>query len=138
MVNKLIELLISIHYYSDYPNCNQIDYLNFHCNTCGKNLCKNHYHHEVSCPFAEVKEEPKKKVEFHYQIKKCDFCNGDIKNMEPIQCEFCKKSFCLKHRLEFDHDCPSTKKESMEEKHKRNKELVKQRMLEIKKRKGMK
>ena len=124
--------------YSDYPYCNQIDYLNFHCNVCGKNLCKNHYHHEESCPFSEKKEEAKKKVEFNYQIKKCDFCKGDIKNIEPVQCEYCKKMFCLKHRLEFDHDCPSTKKITMEEQHKRNKELVKQRMAEMKRKKGMK
>jgi len=108
----------------DYPCCNQIDYLNFHCNVCGKNLCKLHYHHELSCPFAKNKEEEnikKKKLEFNYQITKCDFCKCEIKNMDPVQCQFCKKLFCLKHKLESDHDCPSTKKISIEDKHKKNK-----------------
>ena len=136
--NKLFSLYF-INYiinYSDYPNCNQIDYLNFHCNACGKNLCKNHYHHELSCPFAKTKEENKNKVDFNYQITKCDFCKGTIKNMDPVQCEFCKKYFCLKHKLESDHDCPSTKKISIEDKHKKNKEYIKQKMAEMKRKKG--
>ena len=129
-----------IKYYSDYPLCNQIDYLNFHCNACGKNLCKNHYHHELSCPFSNnKKEENKKNVEFNYQIKNCDFCKGEIKNMEPIQCQFCKKLFCLKHKLESDHNCPSIQnKISIEDAHKKNKDLVKQKLAEMKRKKGIK
>ena len=138
MVN--IYKLIYIKYYSDYPLCNQIDYLNFHCNSCGKNLCKNHYHHELSCPFSNnKKEENKKNVEFNYQIKNCDFCKGEIKNMEPIQCQFCKKLFCLKHKLESDHNCPSIQnKISIEDAHKKNKDLVKQKLAEMKRKKGIK
>ncbi len=138
MVN--IYKLIYIKYYSDYPLCNQIDYLNFHCNACGKNLCKNHYHHELSCPFSNnKKEENKKNVEFNYQIKNCDFCKGEIKNMEPIQCQFCKKLFCLKHKLESDHNCPSIQnKISIEDAHKKNKDLVKQKLAEMKRKKGIK
>ena len=138
MVN--IYKLIYIKYYSDYPLCNQIDYLNFHCNACGKNLCKNHYHHELSCPFSNnKKEENKKNVEFNYQIKNCDFCKGEIKNMEPIQCQFCKKLFCLKHKLESDHNWPSIQnKISIEDAHKKNKDLVKQKLAEMKRKKGIK
>ena len=138
MVN--IYKLIYIKYYSDYPLCNQIDYLNFHCNACGKNLCKNHYHHELSCPFSNnKKEENKKNVEFNYQIKNCDFCKGEIKNMEPIQCQFCKKLLCLKHKLESDHNCPSIQnKISIEDAHKKNKDLVKQKLAEMKRKKGIK
>ena len=135
-INKLIFAIIN---HSDYPCCNQIDYLNFHCNVCGKNLCKLHYHHELSCPFAKNKEEEnikKKKLEFNYQIKKCDYCKCDIKNMDPVQCQFCKKLFCLKHKLESDHDCPSTKKISIEDKHKKNKEFLKQKMAEMKRKQG--
>ena len=79
--NKKLLSLSFIKYiinYSDYPNCNQIDYLNFHCNACGKNLCKEHYHHELSCPFAKIKEKNKNKFGFNYQIIKCDFCKGII------------------------------------------------------------
>ena len=126
--------------YSDYPLCNQQDYLNFYCNTCKKNLCKLHYHHEESCPFVEKKEDnsDKKKIEFNYQIKKCDFCKGDIKNIEPVECELCHGQFCLKCRLEFDHNCPKAVRETTEDIHKRNKDLVKQRMAEMKKKKGKK
>ena len=59
--------------------------------------------------------------------------------MEPVQCEFCKKLFCLKHRLESDHSCPSIQnKISMEDIHKKNKDLVKQRLAAMKKKKGIK
>ncbi len=58
--------------------------------------------------------------------------------MKPVQCAFCKKLLCLKHKLESDHDCPSLKQLTNEEKIKRNKELIKQRMAEIKKKKGIK
>ena len=130
--------MIILILYSDYPHCNQIDYLNFHCNACGKNLCKIHYHHELSCPFSKKEEEQKKKIEFNYQIKKCDFCKGDIKNIEPVQCEFCKGLFCLKHKLESDHNCPNVKKLSNEDIIKQKRELVKQKMAAMKKNKGIK
>ena len=59
--------------------------------------------------------------------------------MEPIECEFCHGLFCLKHRLEFDHKCPKVEeKVSIEDKHKKNRELVKQRMAEMKKKYGKK
>ena len=56
--------------------------------------------------------------------------------MKPVQCAFCKKLLCLKHKLESDHDCPSTKKISIEDKHKKNKEYIKQKMAEMKRKKG--
>ena len=59
--------------------------------------------------------------------------------MEPVECELCHGLFCLKHRLEFDHKCPKVEeKESIEDKHKKNRELVKQRMAEMKKKYGKK
>ena len=58
--------------------------------------------------------------------------------MEPVECELCHGLFCLKHRLESDHKCPKVEKISIEDKHKRNRELVKQRMAEMKKKMGKK
>ena len=75
-----------IEKHCEYPYCFQNDWFCFHCNACGKNLCKIHYHHELSCPFSKIKEEPKKKVEFNYQFKYCDFCKRKIKNLRPIEC----------------------------------------------------
>ena len=79
-----------------------------------------------------------KKVEFNYQIKKCDFCKGDIKNMEPVECELCHGLFCLKHKLESDHKCPKAERITMEDMHKKNRELAKQRIAEMKKKLGKK
>ena len=133
MVNWILN-----YYNSEYPLCKQIDYLNFTCGTCGKNLCKKHYHHELSCPFAKPKEEHSEKKDIKFKLNKCDFCKEDIKNIEPVECELCHGLFCLKHRLEFDHKCSMAKKESIEDVHKRNRELVKQRMAEMKKKYGKK
>jgi len=108
--------------------------LNFYCNKCKKNLCKEHYHNEVSCPFIkdDNNEENKKKIEFNYQIKKCDFCKGDIKNMEPIECPFCKGLFCLEHRLESDHKCKNKIKESISDKYAEIRQLAKRKIEEAK------
>ena len=55
-----------------------------------------------------------------------------------MQCEFCKGLFCLKHKLESDHNCPNIKKLSNEDIIKQKRELVKQKMAAMKKNKGIK
>ena len=70
-------------------------------------MCKEHYHHELSCPFAQNKVEvTQKKPAFNYQVKICDFCKGNIRNMEPIECDLCHGLYCLKCKFENDHNCP--------------------------------
>ena len=58
--------------------------------------------------------------------------------MEPVECELCHGLFCLKHRLESDHKCPKAVKITSEDIIKKNKELVKQRMAEMKRKMGKK
>ena len=58
--------------------------------------------------------------------------------MEPVECQLCHGLFCLKHKLESDHNCPNNKKLTMEEIHKKNRELAKQKIAEIKKKLGKK
>lgn len=97
----------------NYPNCMMLDYLNFVCNRCNKNLCKEHYHNVYSCPFSTNTEESSKINEMDFLVTKCSFCKGDILNSHGEQCQFCKKLFCLKHRLESDHKCDKMPNKSM-------------------------
>ena len=56
--------------------------------------------------------------------------------MDPIECELCHGLFCLKHKLESDHKCPKAVRLTMDEINKKNRELVRKRMAEMKKKKG--
>ena len=130
---KIIKKKLIINF-SDYPNCNLQDYCSFYCNACKKNLCKEHYHHPVSCPFSpEEVEEVKPIVDFNYQSKKCQFCQTEVKNIQPFECPLCHGLFCSYHRLESDHKCPNNNRESSKSKYLRMKELAKQKREEAKK-----
>ena len=135
MVKIKIIIIIIIINFSDFPNCNQKDYLNFYCNKCKKNLCKIHYHNEISCPFNKEKEENNNNKEFNYQIKKCDFCNINILNMEPIECPLCKGLFCLKHKMETSHNCKKREIKTTAQDNLQNyRELARKKIEEAKKR----
>lgn len=38
-------------------------------------------------------------------MSKCFYCDNKIKNL-PYRCKFCGMTFCEKHRLPENHDCP--------------------------------
>ena len=39
---------------------------------------------------------------------KCSFCSNNVSKISSTRCDECKKEFCLKHRLSFDHNCNKT------------------------------
>jgi len=97
-----------------FNDCNKKDYLNFYCNSCDKYLCKEHYHHDLSCPIkmnsknienSLNKINPSWNSESSIKILKCDYCNQKIPQFSSIKCKFCYFDFCMKHRLEMDHKC---------------------------------
>lgn len=98
--------------FSDVDYCMVKDYLNFYCETCSKNLCKEHYHLSTNCPNV-IKNEINgstinnniKTNESNFKQSKCDFCNKITFNHENYKCQFCSLGFCLQHRLESDHKC---------------------------------
>lgn len=53
--------------------------------------------------------------------------------MDPVECEFCHGLFCLKHRLESDHQCPNAVHVTIADQHQKNRELAKQKLAEMKK-----
>lgn len=44
----------------------------------------------------------------------CTFKNCSKKELVPIKCSICGKSFCIKHRLEQDHACKGPPKSGLE------------------------
>lgn len=98
----------------DIESCGQNDYLNYTCQVCKKNLCKQHYHNEYSCPFSseinnsqfslQNDKECKMITDMEYII--CDFCKRkELKHKGTVVCEFCSGTFCFTHRIESLHEC---------------------------------
>lgn len=139
MVNNFIDnidLLIII--ISQYPECNILDYLCYHCQSCRKYLCKKHYHNENSCPFLDktkiIYQETNSKISNQKNINTiCSFCSIMIHNNKGYFCDFCKKEYCLKHRLEIDHKCPESIKISMTDKNTQNKNMIMDKIKNLKK-----
>jgi hypothetical protein len=111
------------------------DYLNFYCETCNKNLCKDHYHNPENCPFSDNKKENKQINQFNKKSNKCDFCNKITFNHENYKCKFCAKEFCLAHRLESDHKCSVAQKVGISDKYIVNKNTFKEKLSQLQKNK---
>ena len=52
--------------------------------------------------------------------------------MEPIECPLCKGLFCLKHRLESDHNCKNKVKVTIADKYAEKRELARRKIEEAK------
>lgn len=131
--------MVKCFLFSEYPNCSLKDYLNFLCKKCNKNLCKEHYHHEVSCPFNLNKEEEIKNNNYtktNTTNLNCAFdkCGIAIYNSIGYDCKLCKLIFCMNHRLECDHDCKNRKK-STNERYIENKNKFKDKLNQLKNKK---
>ena len=99
-------MVISFLIFSQFQDCNQLDYLNFFCNICNKNLCKDHTHIAINCPNYRDTQTLKNSIPHHNpEYIKCCFCSSNIPKFSSTKCDQCKNEFCLKHRLTFDHNC---------------------------------
>ena len=117
-----------------------LDYLCYNCKSCKKNLCKKHYHNEISCPFTDkMKIIYDKKLENKILNKanninsECNFCNIVIYNNKGYECNYCKKNYCLKHRLEIDHKCKESSKKSISDLLLKNKNMIMDKLKNLKK-----
>ena len=113
-----------------------MDYVPYLCKTCNKYLCKEHYHNEFSCPLnlTNELEEKIKIIEKDKDINTlCSFCSIIINNNKGYDCSFCRKSYCLKHRLEVDHRCPESEKKSKSDIHSKSKNIIFDKLKNLKK-----
>jgi len=86
--------------------------LNFKCQTCKKNLCKDHYHNEYSCSEYDLLSDNSKnnrKIQPKEEMIKCNFCEVQVYSSLINICKSCQLKFCNKHRLEADHSCKIVK-----------------------------
>ncbi|KAL3858582.1 hypothetical protein ACJMK2_008855 [Sinanodonta woodiana] len=86
------------------PHCKQLDFLPFCCGGCSKIFCSNHRledshdctRENVIAP-SGIYTGPKGYT--------CSLQGCINKELTPIVCEYCQKSFCLSHRHQQDHTC---------------------------------
>lgn len=115
------------------------DYLSFNCKSCNKYLCKDHYHNDYSCPFSNLNNFSTNKEKNLTNLHKndintvCCFCKILMNNNKGYECGFCKKPYCLMHRLEVDHRCPESAKRSISDSHAKNKNMIMDKIRNLKK-----
>ncbi|KAK0672529.1 putative AN1-type zinc finger protein [Cercophora samala] len=110
-----------------YPPCNQLDFLPFKCQSCSQTYCSDHRTEDGhDCPqkgawatSRRLAEQSKASLGAHKQVRDRDVlyakpcaegaCKTTIgTSLVPgVHCTACRRDYCLKHRLEEDHDCKS-------------------------------
>ncbi|XP_041376004.1 AN1-type zinc finger protein 1-like [Gigantopelta aegis] len=84
--------------------CKQLDFLPFQCDGCGNVFCSDHRtkdNHGCSLCLQE-------KTTLEYNGPKaftCDLNGCGNRELTPLPCEHCQRSFCLRHRHQQDHQC---------------------------------
>lgn len=113
--------LIGKHCQLEY--CNQLDFLPFHCQSCKKTFCLDHrtedsHRCESRGAWAERKRQAQlarpsagagKHMRDAVSVKPCcdDSCKTVIGTPQStgVHCDRCNRDYCLKHRLQENHDC---------------------------------
>ncbi|CAL1530655.1 unnamed protein product [Lymnaea stagnalis] len=86
----------------EVDSCNQLDFLPFQCNGCGKTFCLHHRARDQHSCTAPENERVEYKGDRSYP---CSITGCDKRELTPIVCNHCELSFCLSHRLQEDHCC---------------------------------
>ncbi|KAJ1331787.1 AN1-type zinc finger protein 1 [Microdochium nivale] len=115
--------LIGKHCQLEY--CNLLDFLPFHCQSCKKTFCLDHRTEDAhKCDNRGAWAERKRLAQLarpsagsgkHMRdavsVKPCsdESCKTIIgtANSTGVHCDKCNHDYCLKHRLQEDHDCKS-------------------------------
>lgn len=97
-------------------HCKKHDYLPIYCNKCKKYHCNNHSGDRHVCVGLDdaVKILPRKKMKKKVKKKKsvsfkCEFCKKGVAKTYMCVCKYCKKNFCITHRLFMEHNCEASK-----------------------------
>ena len=100
-----------------YDLCGQQTFLPFECESCNRKFCKLHFEQEahrcihLADEEAEAKQkelaqvERNKKSKINKPIYKCHRRKCKKKEWIKIECNKCRRTFCLKHRSPDDHKC---------------------------------
>lgn len=88
------------------PSCNLLDFLPIKCELCGLVFCKEHYSvtaHKCE-KYQEQAEAPH--VSRPFESFACSLEGCSARERVQVTCEFCRRDFCMRHRLQVDHKCP--------------------------------
>ncbi|PFH60043.1 hypothetical protein XA68_11527 [Ophiocordyceps unilateralis] len=118
MDNAIDASLVGKH--CQYAPCNQLDFLPFRCQACHKDFCGEHRTPSShQCAVSSRQDQrlsgdavtKKERSPNRAAEKACDSptCKAVIGTpLTPsIQCRTCRRDYCLKHRLQEEHDCKS-------------------------------
>jgi predicted nucleic acid binding AN1-type Zn finger protein len=89
--------------------CKNHDYLPVYCDLCKYYFCKNHSsltNHKCS-GFNENQNMNVKVPSQKKEQLRCYYCKSKISKTYSLDCAKCNKTFCIKHRLDISHNCPS-------------------------------
>lgn len=115
--------LVGKHCQFDY--CNQLDFLPFYCQSCAKTFCLDHRSETAhKCSHAGAWAERRRQANLakpsigagrplrdKISQKPCAHASPACKtvigtSLTPgVHCDRCNRDYCLKHRLQEDHDC---------------------------------
>ncbi|KAF2485153.1 hypothetical protein BDY17DRAFT_293026 [Neohortaea acidophila] len=104
------------------PFCHQLDFLPFRCESCKGKFCLDHRTetaHQCSnagawaarqraqLPSSSLPTKPRRTILTHEQQCSEPSCKTLINTplVTGITCEKCRRSYCLKHRFGYEHDC---------------------------------
>lgn len=106
------------------PFCRQLDFLPFRCESCRGSYCGDHRTEDAhSCPKAGewarkraeanrgsstgYKPSPRPNILTHEQQCSEASCKTLINTplVTGVHCDKCRRSYCLKHRFTYDHNC---------------------------------
>lgn len=103
--------LSSIGKHCSFPDCNLLDFLPVKCELCGRVFCKDHYSltsHKCE-KFVQIypdEEGESVRANKPFATYSCSYQGCSTRERVHLTCEFCAKDFCMKHRLQVDHECP--------------------------------
>ena len=88
------------------PDCNDLDFLPLICNLCQEVFCKLHSSYDShNCPKWSPSSVDTTTKTFSVAKHCCQLSGCDNSETVEIRCPKCAKNFCMKHRIEADHQC---------------------------------
>jgi predicted nucleic acid binding AN1-type Zn finger protein len=89
-------------------SCNRLDFLPIKCYLCLSYFCKEHSSYSGhKCPkFNDnIVNENEVQLKNPLNLFPCSFVDCKIKELVKVECDYCMLNFCMKHRLQVDHNC---------------------------------
>lgn len=90
-------------------SCKQLDFLPIVCQFCSRSFCKDHFlpqQHQCTGEYNKIKQQVSEDADYRYPCQHQGCKGGEL---APVICPGCSNNFCLTHRHQVDHGCPTYK-----------------------------